>query len=48
VETVLLIDDDMELCTILQGYLARYGFPVITENTGDAACGALWRVAIAA
>jgi two-component system response regulator CpxR len=25
----------MELCTILQGYLARYGFEVITENSGD-------------
>jgi DNA-binding response OmpR family regulator len=36
VETILLIDDDMELCTILQGYLARYGFEVITENSGDA------------
>jgi len=35
VETILLIDDDMELCTILQGYLARYGFEVITENSGD-------------
>ena len=35
-ETILLIDDDMELCTILQGYLARYGFEVITENSGDA------------
>lgn len=35
-ETVLLIDDDVELCTILQGYLARYGFEVITENSGDA------------
>lgn len=34
-ETILLIDDDMELCTILQGYLARYGFEVITENSGD-------------
>src|SRR5208337_4804144 len=36
VETILLIDDDMELCTILKGYLARYGFEVITENSGDA------------
>lgn len=35
-ETVLLIDDDMELCTILQGYLARYGFDVVTEHSGDA------------
>ena len=35
-ETILLIDDDTELCTILQGYLARYGFEVITENSGDA------------
>ena len=35
-ETILLIDDDMELCTILQGYLARYGFEVIAENSGDA------------
>lgn len=35
-ETILLIDDDMELCTILQGYLARYGFEVISEHSGDA------------
>ena len=35
-ETILLIDDDVELCTILQGYLARYGFEVMTENSGDA------------
>jgi DNA-binding response OmpR family regulator len=35
-ETILLIDDDMELCTILQGYLARYGFEVGTEHSGDA------------
>jgi DNA-binding response OmpR family regulator len=36
VETVLLIDDDLELCAILQGYLARYGFEVIAEHSGDA------------
>jgi DNA-binding response OmpR family regulator len=35
VESILLIDDDKELCTILQGYLARYGFEVSTENSGD-------------
>lgn len=35
-ESILLIDDDMELCSILRGYLARYGFEVTTENSGDA------------
>lgn len=35
-ETILLIDDDMELCSILRGYLARYGFEVETEHSGDA------------
>jgi DNA-binding response OmpR family regulator len=36
VESILLIDDDMELCSILRGYLARYGFDVSTEHSGDA------------
>lgn len=36
VESVLLIDDDSELCTILQGYLARYDFRVATEHDGPA------------
>jgi DNA-binding response OmpR family regulator len=36
VESVLLIDDDTELCAILQGYLARYDFKVITEHSGQA------------
>jgi DNA-binding response OmpR family regulator len=35
VESVLLIDDDTELCQILQGYLARYDFRVATENNGE-------------
>lgn len=35
-ESILLIDDDMELCSILSGYLARYGFEVSTEHSGDA------------
>lgn len=39
-ESILLIDDDMELCSILRGYLARYGFEVSTEHSGDAG---LWR-----
>lgn len=34
-ESILLIDDDMELCSILRGYLARYGFEVSTEHSGD-------------
>ena len=34
-ETILLIDDDMEMCSILQGYLARYGFEVVAEHSGD-------------
>jgi DNA-binding response OmpR family regulator len=35
-ESVLLIDDDTELCAILQGYLARYDFKVTTEHSGTA------------
>jgi DNA-binding response OmpR family regulator len=35
-ESVLLIDDDTELCSILQGYLARYDFRVTTEHSGEA------------
>jgi DNA-binding response OmpR family regulator len=35
VESVLLIDDDTELCAILQGYLARYDFRVTTEHSGE-------------
>ena len=35
-DSILLIDDDLELCSILQGYLARYGFKIATENSGDA------------
>ena len=36
VETILLIDDDLEMCSILRGYLARYGFEVVAEHSGDA------------
>lgn len=35
-ESILLIDDDTELCAILKGYLARYGFDVTAENSGEA------------
>lgn len=35
-ESILLVDDDLELCTMLKGYLARHGFETATEHTGDA------------
>jgi DNA-binding response OmpR family regulator len=30
-----MVDDDIELCSMLQDYLARHGFSVTTEHTGD-------------
>jgi len=35
VEPVLLVDDDVELCAMLEAYLARHGFEVTTEHHGD-------------
>jgi len=35
VEPVLLIDDDIELCSMLEDYLARHGFAVATEHNGE-------------
>lgn len=34
-EDVLLIDDDVELCSMLTEYLARHGFRVRSVNRGD-------------
>ena len=34
-EQVLLIDDDIELCSMLQDYLARHGFKVTAEHHGE-------------
>ncbi|HEY0262900.1 MAG TPA: response regulator transcription factor [Granulicella sp.] len=34
-EDVLLIDDDVELCTMLTDYLVRYGFRVQAVHRGD-------------
>lgn len=34
-EDVLLIDDDIELCTMLAEYLGRYGFRVSAVHRGD-------------
>ena len=34
-EDVLLIDDDIELCTMLTEYLGRYGFHVSAVHRGD-------------
>jgi two-component system response regulator CpxR len=36
VEEVLLIDDDVELCSMLSDYLGRYGFRITTIHRGDA------------
>jgi two-component system response regulator CpxR len=35
VEEVLLIDDDVELCSMLSDYLGRYGFHVSAIHRGD-------------
>jgi two-component system response regulator CpxR len=35
VEPVLLVDDDIELCSMLEDYLARHGFAVTTEHHGE-------------
>ena len=34
-EDVLLIDDDIELCSMLTDYLGRYGFLVVSVHRGD-------------
>lgn len=34
-ESVLLIDDDTELCSMLQDYLGRHGWAVIAKHTGE-------------
>jgi two-component system response regulator CpxR len=36
VDEVLLIDDDVELCSMLTDYLGRYGFRVTAVHRGDA------------
>lgn len=35
VEPVLLVDDDIELCSMLEDYLMRHGFSVTTEHHGE-------------
>jgi DNA-binding response OmpR family regulator len=35
VEPVLLIDDDIELCSMLEDYLTRHGFTVTAEHHGE-------------
>ena len=34
-EPVLLVDDDIELCSMLEDYLMRHGFQVTTEHNGQ-------------
>lgn len=34
-DSVLLIDDDTELCSMLQDYLGRHGWAVTARHTGD-------------
>jgi len=36
VEAVLLVDDDVELCSMLEDYLLRHGFSVTMEHNGEA------------
>jgi two-component system response regulator CpxR len=35
VEPILLIDDDIELCSMLEDYLVRHGFAVTMEHHGE-------------
>ena len=35
VEPVLLVDDDIELCSMLEDYLVRHGFAVTMEHNGE-------------
>jgi len=35
VEQVLMIDDDIELCSMLEDYLVRHGFAVTAEHNGE-------------
>jgi DNA-binding response OmpR family regulator len=35
VEPVLIIDDDIELCSMLEDYLVRHGFAVSMEHNGE-------------
>jgi DNA-binding response OmpR family regulator len=35
VEDILLIDDDVELCSMLTEYLGRYGFNITAVHRGD-------------
>jgi two-component system response regulator CpxR len=35
VEHVLMIDDDIELCSMLQDYLSRHGFQITAEHNGE-------------
>ena len=35
VEEILLIDDDVELCSMLTEYLGKYGFRVTAVHRGD-------------
>jgi DNA-binding response OmpR family regulator len=35
VEPVLLVDDDIELCSMLEDYLMRHGFAVTMEHNGE-------------
>lgn len=35
-EKILIIDDDLDICTLLNRFLARKGFVVVTANSGQA------------
>src|SRR2546423_13259800 len=43
--TLLIIDDDQELCAMLAEYLAPEGFLTLTAGTGPAGLGQLGRAA---
>ena len=36
--TILLVEDDLEICTMLKNYLATENFTVVTANDGREAC----------
>lgn len=38
---ILVIDDDLDMCTLLQRFLMRKGFEVVVANSGSAGLEAL-------
>ena len=41
-EPILLIDDDVELCSMLSDYLGRHGYQVTLAHDGKTGLGKAW------